>query len=69
MAQAPEPQTSEEVRRRIREAGERARAEAEARKAAARDQALPDPSEVDGRGGLDPVRHGDWEINGVATDF
>jgi hypothetical protein len=25
--------------------------------------------EVDGRGGLDPTRYGDWEVNGLASDF
>lgn len=25
--------------------------------------------EVDGRGGLDPARYGDWEVKGLATDF
>ena len=25
--------------------------------------------EVSGRGGLDPVRYGDWEVGGLATDF
>ena len=33
----------------------------------------PDPSnaprEVDGRGGLDPARYGDWEIKGISSDF
>ncbi len=25
--------------------------------------------EVDGRGGAEPVRFGDWEVKGIATDF
>ena len=25
--------------------------------------------EAGGRGGLDPVRYGDWEIKGIAVDF
>ncbi len=25
--------------------------------------------EVGGRGGLDPTRYGDWEVNGLASDF
>ena len=33
----------------------------------------PDPiaatPEAGGRGGLDPVRYGDWEIKGIAVDF
>jgi hypothetical protein len=27
------------------------------------------PPELDGRGGLDPVRYGDWEVKGLASDF
>lgn len=27
------------------------------------------PKEVGGRGGLDPVRYGDWEKNGRCIDF
>jgi hypothetical protein len=28
-----------------------------------------DANEKDGRGGLDPTRYGDWEVNGLASDF
>lgn len=27
------------------------------------------PQEIGGRGGLDPVRYGDWEIGGKCVDF
>ncbi len=27
------------------------------------------PPEIGGRGGLDPVRYGDWEKNGRCIDF
>ena len=27
------------------------------------------PREIGGRGGLDPVRYGDWEIGGKCVDF
>ena len=27
------------------------------------------PKELRGRGGLDPVRYGDWEKDGLASDF
>lgn len=54
------------IRRRIREAGARARAEAEARRKAA----VPGgPREIDGRDGPEPVRYGDWEVKGIASDF
>jgi hypothetical protein len=48
-------------------AAQRALAEAEARRKAA--AAAAPPPEVDGRGGLDPARYGDWEIKGIAADF
>ncbi|HPG90003.1 MAG TPA: DUF1674 domain-containing protein, partial [Hyphomicrobium sp.] len=47
---------------------ERALAEAEARRNAARGQAAAAP-EVGGREGPDPVRFGDWEKGGIASDF
>ncbi|HUG60593.1 MAG TPA: DUF1674 domain-containing protein [Methylomirabilota bacterium] len=46
---------------------ERALAEAESRRAAA--AAEEPPREIDGRGGLEPVRYGDWEIKGLTADF
>jgi len=27
------------------------------------------PRELNGRGGPDPVRYGDWEVKGLASDF
>ena len=51
-------------------AAERALAEAEARRAGRRlaDQ-TPRPREVNGRQGPEPVRYGDWENKGIASDF
>ncbi|MGV3550480.1 DUF1674 domain-containing protein [Rhizobium sp.] len=48
-------------------AARRALAEAEARRGA--EKAAELPAEVGGRGGADPARFGDWEINGRAIDF
>ncbi|WP_183804296.1 DUF1674 domain-containing protein [Mycoplana azooxidifex] len=45
----------------------RALKEAEERRAAEKEAPLP--PEIGGRGGLDPARFGDWEINGRAIDF
>ena len=38
---------------------------------APRDSAPPEQpqAEIGGRGGLDPVRYGDWEKNGRCIDF
>ena len=49
-------------------AAQRALAEAEERRQAAK--ATPAPAiELGGRDGLDPVRYGDWEKKGIAIDF
>jgi hypothetical protein len=57
-------------KRPLTPAAQRAVAEAAARRAAERDGKPAKPlKEVDGRGGLDPIRYGDWEVNGLASDF
>lgn len=48
-------------------AARRALAEAEERRAAQVAEATP--KEINGRGGLEPVRYGDWEVKGIASDF
>jgi hypothetical protein len=52
---------------RITAAAERALAEAAERRAKAKPLALP--TELGGRDGPEPVRFGDWERKGIATDF
>ncbi|MEM1267865.1 MAG: succinate dehydrogenase assembly factor 4 [Pseudomonadota bacterium] len=52
---------------RIRAAAARALAEAEARKAQAKETSLP--KEHGGPQGPEPTRHGDWEVKGIASDF
>ena len=61
----PEPPRvlTPEAKRALAEAEERRRL-AEARKAAD-----PSPKEVGGQAGPDPTRYGDWEKNGIASDF
>jgi hypothetical protein len=49
-------------------AAQRALKEAEARRKIQSDKSEP-PLEVGGRGGKDPSRFGDWEIDGRAIDF
>jgi hypothetical protein len=46
---------------------QRALAEAEARRKAAKPVDLP--TELGGRNGPEPVRYGDWERKGIAVDF
>lgn len=50
-------------------AAERALAEAAARRADAARKEVDQPKELRGRGGLDPTRYGDWEVNGLTSDF
>jgi hypothetical protein len=52
--------------RELEPAARRALAEAEARRANAKPAPTP---ELNGRGGLDPARYGDWEVKGLASDF
>ena len=59
--EAPRPPLSEAARRALAEAEARRR-EIDARGAFA-------PKEEGGRGGLEPVRYGDWEIKGLTSDF
>lgn len=47
---------------------ERALKEAEERRAA-REAEASGPKEYKGRKGPEPVRYGDWEIKGIASDF
>jgi hypothetical protein len=56
-----------EIAQRIKEAGARARAEAEARRAA--EKPAKPPPEIGGRAGPEPTRFGDWEKNGLISDF
>jgi hypothetical protein len=59
-------EAAKSVTRKLPPAAQRALAEAEARRA----QAKPTlPRELNGRGGLDPARYGDWEVKGLASDF
>lgn len=50
-------------------AAARALAEAEARRMAIDAATAMAPREKGGRGGLEPVRYGDWEIKGLTSDF
>jgi hypothetical protein len=63
----PVKNSTEQVSARIREAGERARAEAETRRLASKPAFWP--KEIDGTKGPEPTRYGDWERKGVASDF
>jgi hypothetical protein len=57
------------AKRPLPPAAERALAEAAARAAAREAAAASKPKEGGGPSGPDPVRYGDWERKGIASDF
>jgi len=62
-------QTPAPERKSLSPAAQRALAEAEARRQAYREKEAALPKEFGGRGGKEPVRYGDWEVKGLASDF
>ena len=61
------PAAKQEIQERIRKAGERARAEADARRSLQKDEQRP--PEIGGPKGPEPTRYGDWEKKGLTSDF
>jgi hypothetical protein len=61
----PDPRAEKEAR--LAAAAARALAEAAARRAVS--PPLDLPPERGGRTGPEPIRFGDWELRGIATDF
>ncbi|MDF2118405.1 DUF1674 domain-containing protein [Roseiarcaceae bacterium H3SJ34-1] len=70
-----QPQAASEAqeapRKPLSPAAQRALAEAQERRKAAEEaeKARRQPTELNGRGGLDPARYGDWEVKGIISDF
>lgn len=64
---APKADAPDAPKRTLTPAAQRALAEAEERRKAAAEAARP--AEKGGRAGPDPVRYGDWENGGIASDF
>jgi hypothetical protein len=56
-------------RKKLTPAAARARAAAAARRKAAEANAATLQKEFSGPKGLEPTRYGDWEHNGIASDF
>jgi hypothetical protein len=65
--ETPVPEGTESPRKMLSPAARRALAEAEERRRNAKPAELP--TEIGGRGGAEPSRFGDYEINGRAIDF
>jgi hypothetical protein len=55
--------------RKLTPAAERALREAEARRREREAAIAAMPREIGGRSGPEPVRYGDWENKGIASDF
>ena len=66
---APPLADSEPLRRDLPPAARRALAEAAERRRLREAADASEPKEVGGRKGPDPVRYGDWENGGIASDF
>ena len=56
-------------RKELTPAAQRALAEAEERRRLAALKETARPREINGRDGPEPARYGDWEKNGIASDF
>jgi hypothetical protein len=72
MGKAPEthgPGGNSPAARRSSPAAERALGEAAARRAEIDARSKGKPKERGGREGPEPVRYGDWEVKGIASDF
>jgi hypothetical protein len=69
MVDSDSDEHAEPPRPALSPAARRALAEAEARRAAYIAQEAKLQKEFGGRGGKEPVRYGDWEIKGLASDF
>jgi len=64
-----DPDRPTQEKRHLTPAAQRALAEAEARRRAEKAAAERRATEIGGRDGPDPVRYGDWEKGGIASDF
>jgi hypothetical protein len=56
-------------RKPLTPAAQRALAEAEARRQAAKASVKAAPKELQGPKGPEPTRYGDWESKGISSDF
>ena len=62
-------ETQASQRDNLNPAAQRALAEAHERRRTAAEAHDHRPLEIGGRKGPDPVRYGDWEVKGIASDF
>lgn len=67
--QKTSPDSSDSPRKPLSPAAQRALAEAEERRAKAKQETKPPPKELEGPKGPEPTRYGDWERKGIISDF
>ena len=68
-ASSPAAGSAHGQRKQLAPAAQRALAEAEERRKAAKAEATPMAKEFQGPKGPEPTRYGDWENKGIASDF
>ena len=68
-SETPENGSLADETRELPASAQRALAEAEERRRKRDAEAQPREKELGGTEGLDPVRYGDWENGGIASDF
>ena len=68
-SETPENDSLPDKPRELSPAARRALAEAEERRRKRDAEAQPREKELGGTEGPDPVRYGDWENGGIASDF
>ncbi len=66
---APLPQSGGNKSAPLSETAQKALLEAKVRRELIDKKAAQNSDEQGGRGGLEPTRFNDWEINGIASDF
>jgi len=64
-----EDRSAQATPKRLTPQAERALKEAQERRQRAQAAAAPQAPEVGGQQGPEPTRYGDWEKNGIASDF
>jgi hypothetical protein len=69
MDQMRHSETEASQRQSLNPTAQRALAEAQERRRRAAESVDNRPLEIGGRKGPDPVRYGDWEVKGIASDF
>ena len=63
------PESEPTEKKKLTPAAQRALKEAQERRQKEQEETVALPKEINGRDGPEPVRYGDWEKNGIISDF